>query len=76
MFVASHLVVFTFIGPAHWTMHTVPTGYLVHPPAPSQSPLVPQVEAGWVGQRSRGSSPPAGTGWQVPGPEPVARLHE
>jgi hypothetical protein len=44
----------------------VPTGYLAHCPAPLQVPVVPQVDAGMVMQTPTGSTPPAGTGRQLP----------
>ncbi len=34
-----------------------PAGYLRQPPAPSQTPSVPQLASPWSGQRSRGSVP-------------------
>jgi hypothetical protein len=44
----------------------VPAGYVAHCPLPLQTPVVPQVEAGMVMHAIWGSSPPSGTGWQVP----------
>jgi hypothetical protein len=74
-FVASHFGMRQLVIPTHvLAPQTVPSGYLVQPPRPSHSPLVPQVDTGWVAQRSRGSSAPAGTGRQVPGM--LATLHE
>jgi len=52
----------------------VPAGCQVQPPLPSHRPSVPQVDGAWVGQTSRGSSPPAGTFRQVPAAP--AWLHE
>ena len=46
-------------------MQVVPAGYVAHCPAPSQLPVVMQVDAGRLMQSPLGSSP-TGTGWQVP----------
>jgi hypothetical protein len=47
-------------------MQVVPTAYVAHAPAPSQTPVVPQVEAAMFMQTPAGSLPPAGTGLHVP----------
>lgn len=76
-FVASHFGMRQLFIPTHVLgPHAVLSGYLVQPPAavPSHFPSVPQVETGWMGQRWRGSSVPAGTGMHVPGLLPT--LHE
>lgn len=46
--------------------HGVLTGYLAQWPAPSQSPLVPQLAANWSVQTWAGSATVAPTGWQLP----------
>jgi hypothetical protein len=44
--------------------HVVPAAYFAHWPAPSQTPLVPQLDGGIIGQPA--SAAPALTAWQVP----------
>ena len=44
----------------------VPSGYVVQAPAPLQTPVVPQLEAGIALHCPAGSAPPLGTGLQVP----------
>jgi hypothetical protein len=44
----------------------VPAGWVAHWPAPSQNPVVPQVEGSIIIQTPAGSVPPAATAWQVP----------
>jgi hypothetical protein len=46
--------------------HTVPTGYLAHCPAPSHTPVVPQLDTPMFMQMPAGSTPPAATGRQLP----------
>jgi hypothetical protein len=46
--------------------HWVPEAYFWQPPAPSQKPVWPQVDAATILQVVVGSAPPAGTAEQVP----------
>ena len=56
--------------------HTVPGRCRRQPPAPSHLPSVPQVDAGWVAQLVRGSSPPFATGVHVPSDAASAQLRQ
>ena len=59
----SAVVAFMHAGPAH----CVPLMYLRHPPAPSQVPSLPQVDAAAIGHCDATSgAPPAAIGEQVP----------
>ena len=54
----------------------VPGAYIAHRPVPSHVPVVAHVEAAMGGQVARGSAPPAGTSWQLPGlPETAHDQH-
>ena len=44
----------------------VPTGYVAQWLAPSQVPVVPQLDIGIITHVAVGSAAPASTGWQVP----------
>jgi hypothetical protein len=56
--------------------HSVPAGYLWHPPAPSQVPSVPQDEACSSVHIPCGSLFPFGTGAQVPREVDSAQLRQ
>jgi hypothetical protein len=46
---------------------TVPAAYIAQAPMPSQVPVSPHVAAAVGAQVASGSTPPADTGWQLPG---------